>query len=377
MKKLIAVLLTLTMLLACALPAFAFPLTEEGADREFGIAKGYVCTKETLKSSNGYTNVKVWTYNKQGKLVSRTENDKDSDGNSSSFSTKCTYDKKGNLTKQVEYYDSFVTTTTYAYNNKGKVTKEVSKMVSEDNSVWTMTRTYTYNKAGEVAKELAYYDDCEDIKTYTYDKKGNVTKEVQTQSYDDNTTTRTTTTCVYDANGNETKMTYVIKDRYGSVEKQVQTYTYNEKNLCVKKTETWSLTNEDGETSSSRDVTTYVYDKNGNETKEKFKSTDGDGNTRTVSFLYTYDADGNCTKWVTTEKSSYYSGKTTKNYAYKAGLLVKETTVTKDDDGVSKSTETYAYDKAGNLTKYVNAYSYAYSGSGKDVTTYAYQKIGA
>ena len=53
MKKAIAVLLALVLMFGAALPAFAFPMTEEGEDETFGIAKGYVRTKEVQKNSDG------------------------------------------------------------------------------------------------------------------------------------------------------------------------------------------------------------------------------------------------------------------------------------------------------------------------------------
>lgn len=378
MKKLIAILLALLLMCSVALPVFAFPSTDEGDGRDetYGIAKGYVRTKESQKSTEGYSNVITRTYNKQGKLTKEVQKSKSDDYSGTSI-TKNTYDKKGNLTKSVYYENDYVITDTFAYNSKGNVTKETRKIAYEDNSTWTLIRTYTYNKAGKVTKELAYYDDCEDIKTCTYDKKGNLTKEVRTQSYEDNTQTKNTITYAYDKNGNETKMSIVDKDRYGSVEKHSYVCVYNEKNLCVKMTEKWSFEDNEGNIEKSSAVSTYTYDKAGNLTKEVFKSTYGDGSKRTLTFVNTYDETGNKVKAVTTEKSDGYNAKTTATYTYTAGLLTKEATVTKDGDGTFKVTETYAYDKAGNLTKYVCAYKYADGTANKEVTVYTYQKIGA
>ena len=164
----------------------------------------------------------------------------------------------------------------------------------------------------------------------------------------------------------------VDKDRYGSVEKRSYVSVYDEKNRCVKMTETYSFVNGDY-TAANRDVTTYAYDKHGNVTKEVFKSTQDDGSRRSVVFVNTYDADGNRIKQTVTEKSADYNAKTTTAYTFdKKGRLLKEVTVSKGTDGTDRMTEAYAYDKAGNLTKYVFSGSY-----GKSVTTYAYQKIGA
>ncbi len=373
MKKTIAVLLAVLLAFSLALPAFAFPESVEGdaRDNTYGIAKGYVRTKEAYQGPDGSSHVYNWSYNKQGKMTKEVESYK-SEGVSESTSIKWTYDKKGNLIKDVYHMSDSVITDTFTNNSKGQVTKEERKIVYEDNSVYTSARFYTYNKAGKVVKELAYYDDCEEIKTYTYDKKGNVTKEVWTQSYEDNTRSKTTITRTYDKKGNELTLTMVDKDRYGSVEKRSNVSVYNKKNLCVKYTENWSYAN-DGETMSSTGVTTFAYDKKGNVTKEVFKSNDSDGYRRSVTTVNTYDAKGRVLKTVINEKSTEYSDKVTVTYTYnKKGLLVKEVTVSADGGSTDKTTETYAYDKAGNLTTYVYA-----SSMGKSTTTYAYQKIGA
>ncbi len=371
--RILAVLLAVLLLFSCAAAAFAFPASEEGdaRDETFGIAKGYVRTKEVYRSPEGNTHSIVWAYNNRGQLVKEVETSK-GDGYSGSVTTTWAYDKKGNLVKEVIYENDCIITTTYVNNAKGKVTTEIRNTVYEDNSVYQTTRTYAYNKAGKLTKALAYYDDCEEVTTCTYSKSGLLTKEVRTQSYEDNTQSRYTTTYAYDKNGNETKKSMVDKDRYGSVEKRSYVSVYDEKNRCVKMTETYSFVNGDY-TAANRDVTTYAYDKHGNVTKEVFKSTQDDGSRRSVVFVNTYDADGNRIKQTVTEKSADYNAKTTTAYTFdKKGRLLKEVTVSKGTDGTDRMTEAYAYDKAGNLTKYVFSGSY-----GKSVTTYAYQKIGA
>lgn len=376
MKKTFALLLALVLALSLALPAFAFPSSDEGDGRDetFGIAKGYVRTKESRKEGeNAYLCVR--TYNKQGKLTKETVTNKGVDYTYTSTTTN-TYDKKGNLTKEVIAESDYTNVTTRTYNSKGKVTKEVRKITYEDNSTFLSTRTYTYDKAGNLTKELAYYDDCEDLTTYTYNKAGDVTKQVQTQKYEDNTQDQTTQTWTYDKKGNETKWTMTEKDRYGGSEKRTRVSAYNQKNLCTKMTETWSFINNDGSTGKTTDVTTYTYDKKGHVTKETFKQTFGDGSVRLLVFVNTFDEKGNKIKVALTEKSDGYNIKSTTTYTYKNKRLVKEVTVSKDEDGTSKTTETYTYDKAGNLTKYDCVYRYSDGSGGKETTTYAYQKIG-
>ena len=378
MKKTLALLLALALVFSLALPAFAFPSSEDGDGRDetFGIAKGYVRTKESTKDADGNTYVTATVYNKQGKPVKETITNKGEDY-SYKATTKYAYDKKGNLTKESFYGDDYITVTTYSYNSKGKVTKETVKTTYEDNSTYLSVWTFTYNKAGNVTKELGYYDDCEDVTVYSYNKAGDVTKQVQTKSYEDTTQDQITQTWTYDKNRNETNWTMVDKDRYGSTEKRAIASVYNKKNLCVKMTETWSFASSDGSVDSSRDVTTYAYDSKGNVTKEVYKSTSSDGYKYTLTIVNTYDEKGNKIKMSLTGKGDVNNSKSTTTYTYKNKRLVKEVTVSKDEDGATKTTETYTYDKAGNLTKYVCVYRYGDGSTNKETTVYTYQKIGA
>ena len=373
MKKLIAVLLVLVLVFSLAMPAIAFPVEEEEAARNYtyGIAKGYVRTSEICKGDKGDTKKYIWIYDKKGNRIKEVETTKN-DNYSSTAIAKWIYDKKGNMTKQVFCESDCKITDTFAYNKAGKLTKESRKIVYEDNLTYTSVRYYNYNKAGRVTKELAYYDDCEEVKTYTYDKKGNVTKEVQTQSYEDNTQTVTSTSFTYDKKGNVTKEVIVEKDRDGSVDKRTFVSIYNEAGQCFKDTQIFSFTS-NGQNTTSRDFTTRTFDKNGNVKKVVVQSISGNGRKGSMTIVRTYDAKNNLTKEVTSEESPYYAYKTTKTYAYdKKGNLVKETTVVKDNGGVEKMTETYAYDKAGNLTKHIYSDSW-----NRFVMTYTYQKIGA
>ncbi len=376
MKKAIAILLALVLMFGAALPAFAFPMTEEGEDETFGIAKGYVRTKEVQKNSDGSSNSVVTSYNKQGKPVKQVETWKEKDYTSTT-TTVSSYDKKGNLTEEIIYYNDYISTSTYVYNKAGQETKYVHRVDFEDNTSMTTTTLTTYNKSGKEAKKVSYHDDSVETTVYTYNKAGKLTKEVTNEVYEDNTKDTMSTSYTFDKKGNEIKMVMTYKDRYGTNEKRSFVSEYNKKNLCIKKTEQYSFTDSDGIVDKTVNVTTYTYDKKGNVTNETFKSTYSDGSKRTVTFVSTYNESGKLVKQVTTEKSAEYSSKTTTSYAYKSSRLVKEVTVIKDSDGTTKTVETYAYDKAGNLTKHVNSGSYADGTTSKYTTTYAYQKIGA
>ena len=90
MKKLLSLLLAVLLVFTAALPAFAAP---NGEDDEFGVAKGYVRTKEAWKSSSGETTTITRTLNKQGKTIKEVETFK-SESSSSRRVITFAFDKK-------------------------------------------------------------------------------------------------------------------------------------------------------------------------------------------------------------------------------------------------------------------------------------------
>ena len=97
MKKTIAFLLTVILLLSLAVPAFG-AWTDPDAE-DFGIAKGYVRTKEVEIDENGETSVASYIYNKQGNLIEyHTVSSAYPDAHLS-----CSYDKKGQLISVVAH----------------------------------------------------------------------------------------------------------------------------------------------------------------------------------------------------------------------------------------------------------------------------------
>ena len=373
MKKVIALLLTLVLLFAAALPASAIIYGDEGDEFEtFGIAEGYVRTKEVIKSEES-TRTITRAFNKQGKLVSETDVYV-GEGYTEKTAQKLTYDKKGNLTKEIYYFDDNVSTTIYTYNQAGNPIKEVCTISYEDNTSTTTSKVYTYDKNGNKIKEVSYGYDCVATTTYTYDGKGQLTKESEISVYEDNSKYTNVTTYAYDKNGNEIKRAQKTTSPGDGSSSHTVTSVYNDKGQLVKCTDVSTYGS-----STTREVIVYTYDKNGNKIKEVDKQSFPDNTKATMTTTSTYDADGHVIKEVCVLKSAWSTSKTIITCVYdSAGRLKKETNVYKDSDGAEKTVKMLAYDKAGNLKKVTISYSPTGDGIvSKTVTTYAYQKIGA
>ena len=114
-KRILAILLAVALAFSLALPAFAFPASDEGdgRDKTYGIAKGYVRTKESTKDSDGNAHVTATVYNKQGKPVKVTQTNKGDDYSyTSTEKYVCAYRyDDGSASKE---------TTTYTYQKIGK-----------------------------------------------------------------------------------------------------------------------------------------------------------------------------------------------------------------------------------------------------------------
>lgn len=378
MKKILVLLLTLVLLFAAALPAFAVgdPSEEEGAS--VGIAEGYVRIKEVFKTQGGETTSTVRSYDKQGRLLKKVETYW-SEGYANKTTTTYVYDKNGNVVKETEVAKNSQGTAdrmvvTYTYNKKGKVVQE---KVSAGSASHTLK--YTYDKKGNLIKEINYFNSGILTSVWTYNAKGKVTKQVSRTDYEDNTWNKTVITCTYDKNGNQTKENYRNVSSDGSDEKKTLSDVYNSKGQHVKSTEVYSFVNGDRSYSSStRWVTTYAYDSRGNLSKEVLKAVYDDSSRHTTATTYTYDGEDRVRRMDIVEQSDTGTAKSATTYTYdKNGSLIKEAKVYKDASGTEKTTDTYSYDKAGNLLKHVYRYQFPDNSAGKSVSTYTYQKIGA
>ena len=347
MKKTIAIILAILMLLPCVLTAaYAFSPADE---ENFGIMPGYARIKAVHKSADGTTWAMASTYNKAGLLTKTVEVEK-SDFGTTKTTTAFAYDKNGNVKKKaaktVDADGWSKEVTAYAYNKNGDVKKTVYTYEGSGNYSEKITSTYTYDRSGKlvkvVAKRSGLGGDWTITTTYDYDAAGRKIKEDQFNPYS------MVQECVreygYDAAGNLNRISYA---EYGT------DYEYHS-------------------------TQTLTYDKQGNLTKETFRDTDSNNETVTT---YTYDKNGRLKKQATTCRAQVYGDGYTETTAYsydKNGNLTKEVVKFENAFGVKKTAIAYAYDANGNLCKKVIARTGTHMvGPEKDVWAYTYQKIAA
>ena len=344
MKKSLAIILAILMLLPCFFTAaFAGILDDE--DIEYGVAEGYVRTKEVFRNNEGETTTTATAYNSDGLKV-KTVQVSQSDYGYSKTTTAYAYNSNWNLVKEVESRtasDGFTAkkVTVYTYDKAGYLTKITTSDRRSDgyyDYYGKTTTAYSYNSVGNPVKIAETTKDndgtSKEIHTFTYDKKNNLTKEVQTNAEGGRTVRKAVTTCSYDKYGylyqvivddtwttedyNEYSVTTYTNDRGGRVLKEeysnidsrgsgyqeFTTYTYNSKGFLSKKTKN----HYQGTTFSTTETTSYTHDKNGNVTKEtvNYRSNDnGDIYSFKQVITYTYDKAGNLLKVVDVLKNSY------------------------------------------------------------------------
>ena len=253
LKSAVALLLALVLLVCAATPAFAISYGEEGDEfASFGIAKGYVRTKADRKDSAGGTHVAVWTYDAQGRLLKKTDTKKGPEGTDKK-TVKNTYDKKGNLTKEVFNDNGTVFATTHTYDKKGNAIKSVQKTTNPDGTVYTSTTVCTYDQKNRLIKQVDDFGFSVRTRTYAFDKAGKPTKETDGTVSEDNTRTSETTTHTYDKAGREIKLAIVSKSSLTGSSKRTLTGVYNSKGQLVKQTE---VNTRDGQT--DREVSVYT-----------------------------------------------------------------------------------------------------------------------
>ena len=296
-------------------------------------SKGNVISYVTSNEKNNT----YYTYNSAGKVIrEQTGNDY----------TYYTYDAKGNnlvlATLKNDYkgevpelYDSSLTcfdTTTYTYDNKGRVTKEEN---SDGSSI-----SYEYDASGNVTKETNVTLENDKTKTtvttYTYDEMGNI---LTTQSEGDNgsyiydkagrtlrvTQNGETTRTLYDDEG-RTVQEIAPEDYDSSKDGLPTSNTYSDSNaghIYVYNATTGNL---DREINRFNVETTYKYNDAGEKIQEKFDI-----------YEFNYIPHGEL-------ESVKISGKTKVSYSYNdENKLLSENYANGD-------TVRYEYDDNGNLT---------------------------
>ncbi len=297
-------------------------------------SKGNVISYVTSNEKNNT----YYTYNSNGKII------REQSGNDYTYYT---YDAKGNnlvlATLKKDYqgetpalYDSSLTcfdTTTYTYDDKGRILKEEN---SDGSSV-----SYEYNASGNVTKETNVTVENDKTKTtvttYTYDDMGNI---LNTQSESDNGS------YVYDKAGRTLRVTQngettrTLYDNEGRVIQEIAPEDYDSSKDGLPSENTYSDSNAghryvynkatgnlDSETNRLDVTTTYKYNDVGAKIQEKFDI-----------YEFNYISHGEL-------ESVKISGKTKVSYSYDDdNKLLSESYANGD-------TVRYEYDENGNLAR--------------------------
>lgn len=304
-------------------------------------------------------------------------------------------------------YDTYRYTTEETYNEYGNV---IERKQDGSNDLYDSVKLYeyTYDEDGNVLTEKYWYSDREDVcyeTKYTYDENGNQIKAEKdgitiTYTYDENGNLLKTVeesedyietlVSTYDENGNELTSVHSYKTPEKSGTYSSVKNTYDNENRLIKR--------ESIRESGDIDVVEYEYNDRGDKTKEinttKYLSkAEPFEYSYEKNMEYTYDDMDRIVKIITAD-SRYGTDKTTEEFFYENGDLVKKITVyasdgshcvteykyTYNDEGVpEKKTEIFSryheaymietYDEKGNLT-YQDSHTYKNNRFKKYTLTY-------
>lgn len=378
-----------------------------------GDSISYIIDKEslTITSTTPKEQTYIYVYNKNGDLISVTENNQ---------TTKFSYDNAGNLTKitypdgksityqydkknqLVQVIDNEGYQTGYVYDSRGRITGLTDGsnecVTYQYNSDDTLARvdnangTYTtYAYTGGNVSSIKHHDKDDNLLSsfvYTYDRAGNVTSMTDTEgtwtyAYDkDGQLIKATTpdgritTYAYDAAGNRTQVSYNgqtvsytsnIDNQYTTYGNTTRTYDATGNLLtetCEGKTARYTW-NDNGQLIAYVDFSgtkyEYGYDLFGLRNKVTV-------NGKTTSFLNdplgygmpiaSYNSSGDLHYMLTSTIAATRSGNST--YYYNANLIGSVTEITGDSGSVVNR---YTYDQEGNVVTKTeginNLFSYA------------------
>lgn len=338
MKKSLALILAVLMLVPCFLTAASAAWGDPKVEEPAEAAEGYARVKDEYTMwDDGVLDKDVteWSYNKAGQLTKEIKKgyrqDEDTD----------------------EEFLAWTETTAYVYDGSCDLIKKVSSVVYHNGRTSKEVTVYVYNQDGDLVKEsrgYKGYDGCTEksVIKYSYDRNDNLVKRTAT-IVERSGTRREISAYAYDKNGRLKKESAVVyfEDR---LEKTVTAFAYDKKGNVTKKAVRFYLDRVLQWTAAEANA----YNKQGGLTKTRYAKRIENGNTTQYTRLYTYWKNGNLKKTVDTNPDNPdYRRTITYN---KDGKLLMDKTIVgyeKDDEGQRSAIEIIRiceYDENGRLT---------------------------
>jgi len=270
------------------------------------------------------------------------------------------YFKLRDLGNAVGFNVDFNSSTNTAIVSTGEKTTKSMTVQAERLSYWagelSAKTTYSYDKYGNLCKEETYdvYEQMTVTYAYEYDANGYLVMRSESESWDGYIST-TKYTITNDSHGNPIKE--VMSHTSSSGDTSTNSYEYNNKYD--------SKGNLTSSVSSGGEKVTYVYDSSNRLVKSVSTYDNSD---YSVTNTYEYDSKGN----LISEKMLYETGEYwLYKYEYANGKMVKEREMYYADDGsmTQEYTSVYTYDSNGLLKTVDNTYI---NDGIKDTSKYVY-----
>ena len=221
----------------------------------------------------------------------------------------------------------------YAYESNGSLTRY--EIDDDGDGDGEFTKTNHYDDWGHlIIVEHDHDNDGESdfVFEYEYDALGNL---IHSERYDNNTgAIFYEKSYEYNHRGNLIRL-----DDYQFGKETIETYEYDERDFCIRRTKT------DADTGEKESIETYEYDERGNLITWK-SDLDGNGTFEFVE-TYQYDERDNQIRKERSTNVDYLSGKLeTREYDLRGNLVRWERD--SDEDGIIDYVETFEYDEAQN-----------------------------
>ena len=287
MKKSLALILAVLMLVPCFLTAASAAWGDPKVEEPAKAAEGYVLVKDEciFQDDEGVEkSFTEWSYNKAGQPIREVT------------------ERYGQDEDTYEEYLAWTKTTTYAYDGSGDLTRKATTTVGYGGSTSKEVTAYVYNQDGDLVKESRSYKGGggpeKSVIKYAYDRDDNLVKRSAVFVYY-SSTRKEASAYTYNSAGQQTKEITIVR-RPDETEKTVIAYAYDKKGN-LKKTACKKYV--DGE-----QVGTYAeantYDKQGKLTKTRYVERGTDGTNIQITRLYTYWKNGKLKKTVDTKTNN-------------------------------------------------------------------------